>query len=468
MKKKKIYKNPIFIFLMVVTILFLSPFIITFITKTVINLLDGFQVRAQWVNATEVISISPKLQFQFSQDVDPQFIADSFITDPQVTGLWIWLEEDLAIWQSEELIPFGQLLRFGFETIEIEELSDLPKLKPIEWHSYIREPEIGILKAESGGKELFRMAPHSPSTLTRLTNTNGMVIDFTVSPDGEQILFSQRNEQSGIDLWLIDRNGEEPKMILNCGSDRCSSLNWNPKRDEIVFTIEESILENDEMTWDLPVPFILNLVTGETQSIFKDPNQIGYDPVWSSNGQWVTVWKGMNKGIEIIHSGSKTPIFSDSSSEDTGCWSPDERYFFYSNVREEGLPIVSIIYRVEILTGQRDFFTGSELFDLGYNYYYPACYPAGNGVMAAVQVDPKIPQRELWWIKTDGTFQKISDDLSLMVTQYSWSPDGNRVSFLRDTLTGLADGSEIILWDFSNSEVIQTMVDGVYNIQWIP
>lgn len=453
---------------MVVIFLFLSPFILTFITKTAINLVDGFQVRAQWTNASEVISISPKLQFQFSQDVDPQFIADSFIIDPQVAGQWTWLEEDLAIWQPEELIPSGQLLRFGFEAIEIEELADHPKLKPIEWHSYIREPEIGLLKAESGGKELFRMAPHSPSTLTRLTETDGMVFDFTVSPDGEQILFSQRNAQSGSDLWLIDRNGKDPKKILNCGSDRCLSLNWNPKRDEIVFTIEKSIVENNEITWDLPAPFLLNLITGVTQSIFKDPNQIGYDPVWSSNGQWVTVWKCTNKGIEIIHSDSKTPIFSDSSSEDTGCWSPDERYFFYSNVREEGLPIVSIIYRVEILTGQRDFFTSSELFELGYNYYYPACHPAGTGVIAAVQVDPKIPQRELWWIKTDGSFQKISDDLSLMVVQYSWSPDGSRVSFLRDTLTGLVDGSEIVLWDSSNSEELLTLVDGVYSIRWIP
>jgi len=74
----------------------------------------------------------------------------------------------------------------------------------------------------------------------------------------------------------------------------------------------------------------------------------------------------------------------------------------------------------------------------------------------------------LWWIKTDGSFQKISDDLSLMVVQYSWSPDGSRVSFLRDTLTGLVDGSEIVLWDSSNSEELLTLVDGVYSIRWIP
>ena len=312
------------------------------------------------------------------------------------------------------------------------------------------------------------MTPDSPAQLTKLSDTNGMVFDFTVSPDGEQILYSQWNEQSGMDLWLMNRDGENPIMILNCGENRCSTLNWNPEQDEIVFTIEEMIPGNNDKSWDLPKPFLLNLITGITQILLTDPNQFAYDPVWSSKGQWVTIWKGSGRGIEIIHSDSKTPIFTDSSSEDTGCWSPDERYFFYSNVREEGLPIVSIIYSVEILTGQRDFFTASELFDLGYNYYYPDCHPLGNGVIAAVQVDPKIPQRELWWIKPDGSFQKISDDLSLMITQYSWSPDGTRISYLRDTLTGLADGSEMILWETGNSEELTTMVDGVYSIRWIP
>jgi hypothetical protein len=468
MTKKKIYKTPIFILVMVITILFFSPFILTLITKTAVNLVDGFQVRVQWTSASEVISITPRFQFQFSQDVDPIYISDSFTIDPPIAGRWTWLEGDLAIWQPEEKIHPGQTIRFGFEPLSDETSTGHPKIKAVVWHAYVRDPEIAVLKAEGVGKEIFRMIPDSPSMLFKLSDTNGMVFDFTVSSDGEQILYAQWNEQSGMDLWLMDRNGENPKMVLNCGENRCSSLHWNPERDEIVFTIEEMISGNNGIFWDLPKPFLLNLITGITQPLLADPKQFAYDPVWSSKGQWVTIWNGPDRGIEIIHSDSKTPIFTDTSSEDTGCWSPDERYFIYSNVREEGLPIVSIIYQVEILSGSRNFFTGSELFDLGYNYYYPACHPSGDGVIAAVQVDPKIPQRELWWIKSDGSFQKISEDLSLMITQFSWSPDGTRISYLRDTLTGLADGSEVILWEASDSEALITMVDGVYSIRWIP
>jgi hypothetical protein len=55
-----------------------------------------------------------------------------------------------------------------------------------------------------------------------------------------------------------------------------------------------------------------------------------------------------------------------------------------------------------------------------------------------------------------------------MITQFSWSPDGTRISYLRDTLTGLADGSELILWETGDSEELMTLVDGVFSIRWIP
>ena len=88
--------------------------------------------------------------------------------------------------------------------------------------------------------------------------------------------------------------------------------------------------------------------------------------------------------------------------------------------------------------------------------------------MAVVQVDPKIPQRELWWIEPSGSYQKIFTDLTQMVTQFSWSPDGNRVLFLRDTLAGLADGSQMMIWDQNaGGEMIQ-LTDQVFNLRWLP
>lgn len=467
-KRRSVFHYPLLMFGLIIIILFFSPFLLSWITKTALSVLDVGQVRANWMNAAEILSSYPRLQFQFSQDIEPELVNASFYVEPEIPGTWTWLEEDLAVWQPDMSIPIDKIVRFGFQNPEASLDSNVRRLKSFEWQAFIREPEIAFLKGVDNGKELFKISPENPENEIQLTQTDGEIVDFTVSPDGEQILFSKSNQSSGSDLWVMNRDGQAQTMILDCGVDRCSSPDWNSLRDEIVFTIEKSSDETSFMDGELPKPYILNLITGTTTPLLNDPKKAAYDPIWSSRGQWITFWEGMDGGIVTLHSSSKEIGFTDPSNEDTGCWSPEERYFFYSDVKEEGLPIVSIIYQVDILTGLRDYYTSSALFDLGYNYYYPACHPQGQGLLAVVQVDPKIPQRELWWVLPDGSYKAVYDDLSQIVTQFSWSPDGSSVLFLSDSLAGLSDGSKIGIWNVESLSSQQSISDRVFQLQWIP
>jgi WD40 repeat protein len=428
-----------------------------------LSIIDGFQVRVNWMNQSEVISGRPNFQFHLSQEVAVDDLEKSFFIQPETEGTWQWMEDDLVTWSPDSYLDPGQMIHFGFN----QEKSSDENIKSIQWQVFIRQPEIIYLKSVAEGKEIFSLSAESPEIVKQLTQTNGMIDNFTVSPDGEQILFTQTNTDLGIDFWIMNRNGENPTLVLNCEMDRCTNPAWNPVRDEIVFTIEKHRTVNQNQSWDIPTPYTLNLVSGIIEPVLKDSSSTGYDPTWSARGQWVTYWQGPDRGIQIVHAVSKNPVFQDPTSDDTGCWSPDERYFYYSNVREEGLPIVSTIYQVEILSTKRDFFTRGELFDLGFNYYYPVCHPKGDGLMAVVQIDPKIPYRELWWIKPDNSYSKIYSDLTMMVTQFVWSPNGIQGIFLRDTLLGLVDGSEIVLWDVNHPEP-KTFEDHVFKIQWLP
>ena len=455
---------PIILFFVVVILLFFSPFVLSWISKTAVFLVDGRQDRIQWLNQNEEISSLPGLQFIVPDGIDANIIEDSFYLKPDIPGTWNWLEDDLVVWQPNQPLPTGLVIQFGF----VQTDSHQSKLKSVSWDANVRFPEIVILQSLESGQEIFSLSISEPESVKQLSNTQGLVIDFAVSPDGEQIIFSQTNSKLGADLWLMDRDGNVVNMVLDCGADRCFSLDWNPIRDDILFTIEKNISTNSQTSWDFPKPQILNLVNGSTQPVLNDPTAVAYDPIWSSKGQWITFWRGENRGIEIVHAFSKETLFQDPQSDDTGCWAPNERYFYYSNVREEGIPIVSIIYQVEILSTQQNIFTGSELYALGYNYYYPECHPQGEGLMVVVQVDPLIPQRELWWIKPDNSYTKIYSDLTKMVTQFRWSPDGSQGVFLRDTLAGLTDGAEIVLWQADEPEKLITFQDNVYKIEWLP
>lgn len=467
-KKRTFFRYPLLLVALIIILLFFSPFLLSLITKTALSVVDGFQVRANWLNSAELISSTPRLQFQFSQDVEAEAVSAAFFSIPEIAGTWTWQEGDLATWQPEHPIPAGQMLRFGFRDAADQAESSRRRLKAVNWQAFIREPEIVYLKGVPAGKELFILAPALPGVETQLTQTGGSVLDFTVSPDGEQILFSRMNDQNGIDFWLMDRDGQSQNLLLDCGVDRCTTPDWNPVRDEIVFSLQAAQENASRPEWGLPRPYLLNLVSAASTPVFSDETKPGYDPIWSSHGQWLSLWEGMDQGIIILHAGSREIGFSDPSAEDTGCWSPEERYFYYSDVRDEGLPIVSIIYQVDILTGLRDYFTSSDLFDLGYNYYYPVCHPGGQGLLTVVQVDPKIPQRELWWIQQDGSYQVISSDLSQMVTQFSWHPDGNRVLFLQDSLAGLADGSQMLIWNPDHDDAMLALADQVFRPHWLP
>lgn len=462
-KMNKIFL-PIILFISVVIIMFFSPLILSSVSKTLIFLLNDRQFQIDWLNQNESISSNPTLQFHISGELEEQIIQDSFYIEPEIPGNWTWLEDDLFLWQPDQPLPTDQLVQFGFRQIAQNER----KVKPENWEAYVRPPGIVFLKAVSTGKELFSLSLEDPDLANQLTETQGSIIDFSVSPDGEQVVLVQSNAQSGTDFWMMDRHADNLSRILDCGSDLCSNPAWHPKKDEIVYTIEEENSNSNQPGWEQPKPFLLNLVNGNSRPVLKDLSAIGFDPIWSSNGQWITIWKGENRGIEIVHSLTQEVVFRSETSDDTGCWSPDERYFYYSNVREEGLPIVSIIYQVEVFSARQDYFTRSDLYDLGYNYYYPECHPKGEGVTAVVQIDPLIAQRELWWIKPDNSYFKIHADLTKMVTQFKWNPDGWQGIFLIDTLAGFADGAQIALWENENPNTVQMFQDNVFLVEWLP
>jgi len=71
--------------------------------------------------------------------------------------------------------------------------------------------------------ELWRAPlPGEPGAPEQITQTGGRVFDYSVAPDGSQIIYSQINNQSGIDLWLMGSAGGAPQLQLLCGQDRCA------------------------------------------------------------------------------------------------------------------------------------------------------------------------------------------------------------------------------------------------------
>ena len=99
--------------------------------------------------------------------------------------------------------------------------------RDVTWKLSVRQPEIVYMSYSKPQRELMAI-PAAGGKPHQLTHTGGKIFDFDTSPIGDRIVYSIANDQNGLDLWLIDRDGQNPQRLLDCGADLCSSPAWSP------------------------------------------------------------------------------------------------------------------------------------------------------------------------------------------------------------------------------------------------
>lgn len=322
---------------------------------------------------------------------------------------------------------------------------------------------LAILAGNQEGKEIYIITMDEPVRREQLTNTDGNVLDFSISPQGDRIVFSVQNLDGGADLWLTTLNNKHTDIILDCKNWLCVSAQWQPQGDVILFLEQDTASGLGTNEWK-----ILNLKDGLVNDFFSGREIRAVDLRWSANGQWLSLWKGETAGIEVLYAATLQSAYSDMVSDDPGCFNVDENTFYYTRVHEDSIPIVSSLYQVNLVTGVIELFAGMELFESGFNFYNPVCHPLGNGMLISVQSDPKLPQRALWWLKADGSHKTVAEGLSEIITRFGWSMDGKKVFYLKDSLGSLSNGQNLVVQDLENSSTSLVLAGDVFSAIWIP
>src|SRR5687768_10641649 len=206
-----------------------------------------------------------RLEIEFAQAMITESVAERFSVEPPIAGRWLWEGQRGVFVPATAYQPgttYTVRLRPGAQAqngrATREELS---------WTFTVREPGVGYVSPAGGGPpEVWRSAGGAPGT--PVTQTNGRVYDFTVSPDGEQLVYSVVNDQGGIDLWL-SANPTPPRLMVDCGFDRCSVPAFAPSSDQLAYSREEQGLSPDAPHGP-PRVWLLNTRTGETSPLYQD------------------------------------------------------------------------------------------------------------------------------------------------------------------------------------------------------
>jgi TolB protein len=398
----------------------------------------------------------------FPQAMQPGSVEAHFETDPPVDGSFRWNGRTLSFWPSQPL-KIGQeyivRLTAGSLTEDGREIR-----QELQAYFPVRQPEVVFMTPVTGEAEVW-VSSVNPAILRPVTHTGGTVYDFGVTPDGEHIIYSARNEMSGLDLWMVDRRGEDRQMLLDCGPDWCSNPAMSPDGSRLAYARRTASVQPGGPPG---VPRIWTLVsdTGQTARLYDDPEITGFDPVWSPLGNQLAFFDGTNGGIRVLTIDGDDELLLPSNMGTVGAWSPDgQRMLFIDMEMGPERPYI-VVYQADFATEAVSPALASEMGRSEYGK--PVWSPDGEWIAIGISPLGGTGFQQIWIMRPDGSDAvAVTNDFNAVHTAYRWDPTGEALVFQRLNLSSSNNVPEVMVWQRNSGEFSVLGADGGF-ADWLP
>lgn len=337
--------------------------------------------------------------------------------------------------------------------------------------SRLRQPAVQTAGRSEGQPAIVYLSPANASevwlheldgsTAQQISNTGGRVTGLEALPDGNRLVAVVINDQGGSDLHLLNWDGSDPLLLVECGAELCSQPAASPDGRWLAYKRAAADAP------DQPVPWLLELVDGDTYSLEMDPLILAEVFSWSPDSSRLAFYDPAAGGIRVRTMSSGEERVLETNIAQAGSWSPDGQQLTV-NVEEAIDGFVSMkVYIHNFETGQSRILLG-EADDDASDYSLPAWSPDGNWLAYGTLRLAGSPAKQIWLVRPDGSDARVvTDDLARAHANYRWSPDGTRLAFQRFALGSSGNTPELVVWDMASGETEIIAQDAIEPL-WLP
>ncbi len=312
--------------------------------------------------------------------------------------------------------------------------------------------------------QLYRVSANGGKT-RRLTDSDFGVWDYRLAPDRASIAYATPREFGGSDIWQIDIDGSDPRLLLTCEEAACSRVTWSPDGQKLVY--EKLEIASPQSPLGVTTLWWMDIESGNTGPVFRDSQLPSYSPTWSPDGQWLSYIAPGSANIQIYNLTNGQSIAIPSQTGNPAVWSPDGDALLVTEIWEEGNQFFTHVMRYDMTDGTlTDLTTTPQAGDTWATWSPDEQWVAvvrriygGPGAAVGDQV---------WLMRTDGSDARPLTDVSQVIHgKPVWSPDSRYLVFQRYPLAGSDAQAGIWILDTADATLAQLTPTGSWPV-WLP
>lgn len=399
-----------------------------------------------------------------------QFIVDPSIRAEQITGKFKFSPDvDFKIQPNGNFIEIRPITFFQPDSrywisLSLDDIVDkgVNARKEFSW-TFETQPECIIyIGSAVNAPEIWKYCL-GDKTRVQLSQTNGHVADFDPASNGKSIVYSVYNQKGGSDIWLMDRDGKNARIIHQCDTDQCSKVKFLGEDRKITFVT----LINEEK--DVKSAFRINLLDISDMTVLPVTFEGSINPSMlepGSLGKKITFFEAISSTIWIYDLEQNSFVKLPAGEGLGGSWNRNDDSFTFSRmISWGGIPYGEVVRfdpsnnKEEILFGGRN--EPNE-------YFNPQWRPQHDFIAVSYRPIEGSASKQIILISKDGNKKvNVTHDQLNSYGAFTWSIDGQMIAFQRIQMGASKAIPEVGIWSFDN-QAISIIERNATSPQWLP